>query len=97
MIRLSRVGDPLAASDVFHVEVADPSGQVMRHYGGNLIAVRGQAKNADEAWLRNKCRESPPGPANDSAKEGAKAEALPVPAGNERSGRSQMKSGNAIY
>ena len=66
-------------------------------YRNDYIAVRGQAKNADEAWARNKCRESPPEPAKDSPKEGAKAEALPAPAANERSGRSQTKSGNAIY
>jgi hypothetical protein len=66
-------------------------------YRNEYIAVRGQAKNADDAWVRNKCRESPPEPAKDSPKEGTKAEALPAPAGNERSGRFQTKSGNAIY
>ena len=66
-------------------------------YRNEYIAVRGQAKNADEAWARNKCRESPPEPAKDSAKEGSKAEVLPAPAANDRSGRSQMKSSNAIY
>ena len=66
-------------------------------YRNDYIAVRGQAKNADEAWMRNKCRESPPEPAKDASKDGAKAEAMPAPAANERLPRSQMKSGNAIY
>ncbi len=65
-------------------------------YRNDYIAVRGQAKNADEAWVRNKCRESPPEPAKDAAKEGTKAEAPPAPV-NERPSRSQMKSGSAIY
>jgi len=61
-------------------------------YRNEYIAVRGQAKNADEAWARNKCRESPPEP--------AKAEAPPMPAPSpqsDRSRRSQTKSGDAIY
>src|SRR6202521_1829692 len=28
-------------------------------YRNDYIAVRGQAKNADEAWQRNKCRDTP--------------------------------------
>ena len=32
-------------------------------YRNDYIAVRGQAKMADEAWRRNKCRETPPGDA----------------------------------
>jgi hypothetical protein len=28
-------------------------------YRNDYIAVRGQSRNADEAWRRNKCRESP--------------------------------------
>ena len=58
-------------------------------YRNEYIAVRGQAKNAEEAWVRNKCRESPPEP--------TKAEAAPAPTPGDRSGRSQMKSGNANY
>ncbi len=42
VVRLSRVGGPLA-TDVFHVEITDPSGRLMRHYGANLIAVHGRA------------------------------------------------------
>ena len=30
-------------------------------YRNDYIAVRGQAKLADEAWRRNKCRETPAG------------------------------------
>ena len=29
-------------------------------YRNDYIALRGQAKNADEAWVANKCRETPP-------------------------------------
>lgn len=58
-------------------------------YRNDYIAVRGQARNADAAWARNKCRESPPEP----GKEPSRA----APAGDERPGRSQMRSGNAVY
>jgi hypothetical protein len=29
-------------------------------YRNDYIAVRGQAQMADDAWRRNKCRETPP-------------------------------------
>ena len=32
-------------------------------YRNDYIAVRGQMRFADEAWRRNKCRETPPGAA----------------------------------
>ena len=57
-------------------------------YRNDYIAVRGQKKNADEAWALNKCQDSPP----------AKAAETPpsTPAAATKSGRSQ-KSGNAVY
>ena len=63
-------------------------------YRNDYIAVRGQARNADEAWVTNKCRETP-----------AKAAATPSPASSPASppapaampGRGQMKSGSAVY
>ena len=57
-------------------------------YRNEYIAVRGQAKNAEEAWQRNKCRETPAAanPAVSSA-----------PAGSDNAGRSPMRSGNAVY
>jgi len=32
-------------------------------YRNDYVAVRGQSRFADEAWQRNKCRETPPAPA----------------------------------
>jgi hypothetical protein len=57
-------------------------------YRNDYIALRGQKKNADEAWALNKCHDSPP----------AKAAETPpaAPAAAAKSGRSQ-KSGNAVY
>jgi len=56
-------------------------------YRNDYIALRGQKKNADEAWALNKCHDSPP----------AKAAETPpaAPAAAAKSGRSQ-KSGNAV-
>src|ERR1700733_7093339 len=56
-------------------------------YRNDYIALRGQKKNADEAWALNKCHDSPP----------AKAAETPpaAPAAATKSGRSQ-KSGNAV-
>ena len=51
------------------------------------IAVRGQAKNADEAWALNKCRETP-----------AKAASpTPPPPVADRSGRPPLRSGSSVY
>jgi hypothetical protein len=52
-------------------------------YRNEYIALRGQAKNADEAWAANKCRETP-----------AKTAATPAPvsAPATTSGHGQMKS-----
>jgi hypothetical protein len=59
-------------------------------YRNEYIAVRGQAKFAEEAWRRNKCRESPPS---------ATSAAAPVPAPHaiERPARSPTPSANAVY
>ena len=58
-------------------------------YRNEYIAVRGQAKNADEAWRNNKCRETPPAT--------AKPATASVPATNDRPGHSSVRSGNAVY
>ncbi len=58
-------------------------------YRNEYIAVRGQAKNAEEAWQRNKCHETPPSP--------AKPATASVPPTSDRAGRSSVRSGNAIY
>jgi hypothetical protein len=57
-------------------------------YRNDYIALRGQKKNADEAWALNKCHDSPP----------AKTAETPstAPAPTTKSGRSQ-KSGSAAY
>ena len=36
-------------------------------YRNEYLAIRGQAHFAEEAWRKNKCRETPPGPATASA------------------------------
>lgn len=58
-------------------------------YRNEYIAVRGQAKFAEEAWQSNKCHETPPS--------AAKPAAAPVPPANAKPGRSVMRSGNAVY
>ena len=56
-------------------------------YRNEYIAVRGQAKNADEAWALNKCRETP-----------AKAASpTPPPPVADRSGRPPLRSGSSVY
>jgi hypothetical protein len=57
-------------------------------YRNDYIAVRGQAKNAEEAWQRNKCHETP---------SVAKPASASVPPPNDRSGRPAVRSGNAVY
>ena len=57
-------------------------------YRNDYIAVRGQARLADEVWLRNKCRASAPAPAL----------AAPVGPSPNRQGRAAaVRSGNAVY
>ena len=55
-------------------------------YRNDYIAVRGQARLADEAWLRNKCR--PPTPA---------AAAPVAPSPSVRGAQPPVRSGNAVY
>jgi hypothetical protein len=60
-------------------------------YRNDYIAVRGQAKLADEAWQRNKCRPSPPAAA-------AEAPGLaPEPPANAKGRRHPGSSGGAVY
>ena len=58
-------------------------------YRNDYIALRGQAKNADEAWVTNKCRET-------SAKAAATPSPASPPAPAAMPGRGQMKSGSAV-
>lgn len=59
-------------------------------YRNEYIATRGQAKNADEAWAINKCRETPPSKA-------AAPATSPVPPVADKSGHPPMRSGSAVY
>jgi hypothetical protein len=58
-------------------------------YRNEYIAVRGQAKLADEAWARNKCKDAAPAV-------GAPA-APPAPPANVRAAPPSSRSGSAIY
>jgi hypothetical protein len=51
-------------------------------YRNDYITVRGQARNAEEAWQRNKCRETQP---------------TAGPPLNDKTGRPVARSGNAVY
>jgi hypothetical protein len=57
-------------------------------YSNEYVAARGQAKNAEAAWVQNKCRET-------SAK--AAAPTPPSPAVADKSSRPSMRSGSAVY
>jgi hypothetical protein len=57
-------------------------------YRNEYIAVRGQAKNADEAWALNKCRETPAKAASPTP---------PPPPVADRSGHPPMRSGSSVY
>ena len=58
-------------------------------YRNDYISVRGQARLADEVWLRNKCRPSAPA---------AAAPAAPVaPSPNVRGAQPAVRSGSAVY
>ena len=57
-------------------------------YRNDYISVRGQARNAEEVWQRNKCRETPAA-AKPTVSAGAPT--------NDRAGHPPMKSGNAVY
>src|ERR1700716_2409894 len=54
-------------------------------YRNDYIAVRGQAKLADEAWQRNKCHDTPP------------ASAPPAPSANAKGAHPPGRSGSAVY
>jgi hypothetical protein len=59
-------------------------------YRNEYIAVRGQAKFAEEAWRRNKCHESPPS--------AAPAVGPPfTPQAIQRPARAPAPSANAVY
>jgi hypothetical protein len=58
-------------------------------YRNEYIAVRGQARHAEESWQRNKCNETPPAAAKPAVSAG--------PAPTDKSGRPSTKSGNAVY
>ena len=61
-------------------------------YRNDYVAVRGQARFAEEAWLRNKCHASPPAaPAADAP---AALPALPAPG---RGAHPPARSGGAVY
>jgi hypothetical protein len=60
-------------------------------YRNDYIAVRGQAKFADEAWRRNKCHDSPPAAAADAP---GLAPALPPHA---KGRQAPVSSGSAVY
>jgi hypothetical protein len=57
-------------------------------YRNEYLAVRGQAKNAEEAWVLNKCRETP-------GKAAAPAPSAPVVV--DKPSRPSMRSGSAVY
>src|ERR1700704_5950240 len=56
-------------------------------YRNDYIAVRGQAKLAEEAWQRNKCHDSPPASATPAA----------PPAANAKRAHPPTRSGSAVY
>ena|SRR5579872_2041315 len=58
-------------------------------YRNDYIALRGQARNADAAWVANKCHETPPTK--------AAAESSPAETPAAASGRKPARSGNAVY
>jgi hypothetical protein len=58
-------------------------------YRNDYVAVRGQARFAEEAWQRNKCRAVPPV---------ADAPGLtPAPSANAQGRRPPVSSGSAVY
>lgn len=58
-------------------------------YRNEYVAVRGQARFAEEAWQRNKCRPTPPS--------AAKPEASSAPAANAKGAPRPVRSGSAVY
>jgi hypothetical protein len=60
-------------------------------YRNDYIALRAQAKLAEEAWQRNKCHESATTPAAPAGP------AAPAPAATAKGRRSPSRSGSAVY
>jgi hypothetical protein len=60
-------------------------------YRNDYVAVRGQARLADEVWQRNKCRPSPPTAAADAPG------LVPEPPANTKGRRKPVSSGSAVY
>jgi hypothetical protein len=58
-------------------------------YRNDYIALRGQSHYADEAWRKNRCRPSPPSPADAPGNS-------PAPAANAAPPR-PSKAGSAVY
>ena len=58
-------------------------------YRNEYISVRAQAKLAEEAWVHNKCHETPP-----AATAPAASAAPPV---DDKPARSRSRSGSAVY
>jgi hypothetical protein len=58
-------------------------------YRNEYISVRGQARFAEEAWERNKCRASAPAAAAPAS--------IPAPAANVRGAQPPSRSGSAVY
>jgi hypothetical protein len=54
-------------------------------YRNDYVAVRGQAKFADEAWRRNKCQETAPGPS------------IAAPASKPGATKPALRSGSVVY
>jgi hypothetical protein len=59
-------------------------------YRNDYIAIRGQTRLAEEAWQRNKCRETPPAAAGPAV-------VTPAPPVSTSGVRPQKRSGSAIY
>jgi hypothetical protein len=60
-------------------------------YRNEYVSLRGQARFADEAWQRNKCRPSPPTAA------AAAPGLVPQPPANAKGRRPTVSSGSAVY
>jgi hypothetical protein len=60
-------------------------------YRNDYVAVRGQARLADEVWRRNKCHPSPPAAAADAPG------LVPEPPANAKGRRPPVSSGSAVY
>jgi hypothetical protein len=58
-------------------------------YRNEYISVRGQARFAEEAWQRDKCRASAPAAAAPAG--------IPAPAANVRGAPPPSRSGSAVY